>query len=205
MAERRQSTTERRQQIAEAALKIISTRGVHRLTAMELAKEVGIADGTIFRHFKDKAEIVEAAIDHLSALLAEDFPEDIDDPIDRLQEFFVQRLQRVRKHPVVFRLAFSDRLEEAAGETSAAKVRKMMARSQDFVRDCLAEAQQRELLDSSLPLPALTLMVLGTLQATAVAVGSAGKGTVGDLAPGVMWGALEKLLRRSGSGPKRRR
>lgn len=197
----RQSTSERRQQIAEAALKIISTRGVHRLTAMELAKEVGIADGTIFRHFGDKAEIVDAAIAHLSALLADDFPEGIDDPIDRLQEFFVRRLRRVREHPALFRLAFTDRLEEAAGEASAARVRAMVTRSREFVRDCLEEARDRGILERSLPIPALTLMVLGTLQATALVLGNGGKKGDSDPGPDAVWGTLERVLRR----PKTRR
>lgn len=200
MAERRQPTSERRQQIAEAALKILSTQGVHRLTAMELAREVGIADGTIFRHFKDKAEIVDAAIDQLSELLGEDFPAAIEDPVDRLQEFFIRRLQRVRKHPVLFRLAFSDRLEEAAGEESGAKVRRMVARSQDFVRTCLTEARLHGLIDDAIPVAALTLMVLGTLQATALVVSSTNKGP--ELTPEVMWDALERLLRGS-AGPRR--
>lgn len=200
MVERRQPTSERRQQIAEAALKILSTQGVHRLTAMELAREVGIADGTIFRHFKDKAEIVDAAIDQLSELLGEDFPAAIEDPVDRLQEFFIRRLQRVRKHPVLFRLAFSDRLEEAAGEESGAKVRRMVARSQDFVRTCLTEARLHGLIDDAIPVAALTLMVLGTLQATALVVSSTNKGP--ELTPEVMWDALERLLRGS-AGPRR--
>ncbi len=45
MASKRLPTAERRPQIAEAALRIISTMGVRRLTSAALAQEVGIADG----------------------------------------------------------------------------------------------------------------------------------------------------------------
>jgi len=194
MAQRRRQRTEvRREQIAEAALRIIGTRGVHRLTAMELGAEVGISDGAIFRHFKDKAAIVDAAIEHLAGLLFEGFPPAEADPIDRLQIFFLERLRRVKEHPGVLRLAFTDRLAEAAGEASAARVRELMARSTRFVRDCLAEAQREGLLDPSLPLDALTWIVTGTLQAAALSERqAAGRGD-----PEQLWDTLEKLLRRS--------
>lgn len=168
MSTPRRPTEERRQQIAEAALRIISGKGVHRLTAQELGREVGIADGTIFRHFKDKAEIVRAAIAHLEGVLFTGFPPEADDPLKRLETFFVGRLALVQRMPSVFLAAFSDRLEEAAGEDGGV-VRSIIERSQAFVRQCLVEAQERRQIDPSLSVEALTLVVVGTLQAAAFA------------------------------------
>lgn len=196
MAQDRRPTEERRQQIAEAALRIISGRGVHRLTALELAKAVGIADGTIFRHFKDKGEIVRAAIEHLDGLLFQDFPPPQKDPIDRLEDFFVRRLKMVQKLPEVFLAAFSDRLEEAAGEEASGLVRSMVERSQRFVQECLAEAQAEGLIDPKLSVHVLTRVVIGTLQASAFAQRhTRAKGK--PLDPEQTWQTLEALLRAS--------
>jgi AcrR family transcriptional regulator len=187
----RRPTEERRQQIAEAALRIISGKGVHRLTAQELGREVGIADGTIFRHFKDKAEIVRAAIAYLEGVLFNGFPPEAEDPLERLQHFFVGRLTLVQRMPSVFLAAFSERLEEAAGE-EAGLVRSIIDRSQAFVRQCLVEAQERRQIDPSLSLDALTLVVIGTLQAAAFTHHRAS--TKSEIDPIIVWQTLEKTM-----------
>lgn len=187
----RMSTEVRRQQIAEAALRIISSKGVHRLTAQELGREVGIADGTIFRHFKDKAEIVRAAIAHLEGVLFKSFPPEAEDPLERLQTFFVGRLTLIQRMPSVFLAAFSERLEEAAGE-DAGVVRSIIDRSQAFVRQCLAEGQERRLIDPTLSLDALTLVVVGTLQAAAFARRRSSGKSVSD--PIKIWQTVEIML-----------
>lgn len=192
MSTPRRPTEERRQQIAEAALRIISGKGVHRLTAQELGREVGIADGTIFRHFKDKAEIVRAAIAHLEGVLFQNFPPEAEDPLERLKSFFVGRLSLVQRMPSVFLAAFSDRLEEAAGE-EAGVVRSIIERSQAFVRQCLVEAQERRQVDPALSVEALSLVVIGTLQASAFAHRRSGGKSKID--PDVAWQTIEIMLK----------
>lgn len=192
MSTERRPTEERRQQIAEAALRIISGKGVHRLTAQELGREVGISDGTIFRHFKDKAAIVRAAIGHLESVLFAHFPPQAEDPLDRLRLFFVGRLTLVQSMPSVFLAAFSDRLEEAAGD-EAGVVRSIIERSQTFVRECLAEAQERGQVPSSLDVDVLTLMVVGTLQAAAFRHRRSGGKS--HLDPQRTWQVIETMLK----------
>lgn len=195
MSTPRRPTLERRQQIAEAALRIISGKGVHRLTAQELGREVGIADGTVFRHFRDKAEIVRAAIGHLEALLFQGFPPAEVDPLERLRTFFVGRLTLVQRMPSVFLAAFSDRLEEAAGD-DAGVVRSIIQRSQAFVLQCLREAQEQGRLRPGLPPDVVALTVIGTLQAAAFARRRQGESSYFD--PEAIWQVLEKMMVRAG-------
>ncbi len=61
----RMSTQERRIQITDAAIKIIGEKGLRAFTVAQIAQEVGIKDGTIFRHFNNKDEIVSAVLDNL--------------------------------------------------------------------------------------------------------------------------------------------
>ncbi len=48
----------RRKQIVEASKEIISNEGLLKLSVKNIAKRVGISDSTIFRHFKNKQEIL---------------------------------------------------------------------------------------------------------------------------------------------------
>lgn len=193
MAADRRPTEERKEQIADAALRIISTRGVHRLTAMELAREVGIADGTIFRHFKDKKAIVRAAIERMEALLFAGEAPAHADPLERLEAFFVRRLTLVQKAPAVFLAALNDRLLEAA-EDDGHLVLSLVERSQVFVRDCLVEAQARGQVAKDLPVDVLTTVVIGTLQASAFL---RHKSKRARATPEQAWQVVERLLRGS--------
>jgi AcrR family transcriptional regulator len=197
MSSKRLPTAERRTQIAQAALRIISTRGVRRLTSAALAEEVGIADGTIFRHFKDKNEIVDAAIGLFEEAIEGAFPPGEGAPLERLGSFVVMRLALVRNQPEILRLAFNDRLAEAAGQEGAARVGRIVERSLTFVRRCLAEAQERGEITRDAPLALLVWVVTGVIRGAASSdIHRAPQGT--DLlgaTPEQVWTSLERFLR----------
>jgi len=57
---RRRPTAERRQQIVLAALKLLASEPVERVTTRAIAAEVGISQPALFRHFASRAAILEA-------------------------------------------------------------------------------------------------------------------------------------------------
>lgn len=54
--------TEKQRQILAASVKLFSTKGFHASTTAEIAKEAGVAEGTIFRHYKSKKDILIAVV-----------------------------------------------------------------------------------------------------------------------------------------------
>ena len=54
MAQGRKSTMVRKKQIMDAARKLIMRSGSEHVTIKNMAKEVGISDSAIYRHFKSK-------------------------------------------------------------------------------------------------------------------------------------------------------
>jgi AcrR family transcriptional regulator len=54
--------SETRQKILDAAEKLILTRGLARITIKEIAREVGLSDGALYRHFSHKEEIFMALV-----------------------------------------------------------------------------------------------------------------------------------------------
>ena len=55
---KRQSTEIRQEQIKQAVLDIIFTDGLKSLSTRNLAKRIGMSEGTIFRHFATKQDII---------------------------------------------------------------------------------------------------------------------------------------------------
>lgn len=54
----RQNTEIRQEQIKQAVLNIIYTDGLKNLSTRNLAKKIGMSEGTIFRHFPTKQDII---------------------------------------------------------------------------------------------------------------------------------------------------
>ena len=72
MVRGRQSTTGRKKQIMAAARKLIMKSGSEHVTVRNMAKEVGISEGAIYRHFKSKTEILSFLADSVADGLLHD-------------------------------------------------------------------------------------------------------------------------------------
>lgn len=100
MAQSRRSTEIRKQQIIDAARKLIIRKGSEHLTVRSIAKEVDITEAAIYRHFRSKREILSFLMDHiLKAMLqeAERRPEGISDPLERMHEIMRQHLSEIEQ------------------------------------------------------------------------------------------------------------
>ncbi len=190
--QRRQRTEDRRPQIADAALRILATKGAARLTAAEIGREVGIADSTVFRHFRDMDEVILVAIERVQACLAESYPAANEPALVRLRTFFLARLALVRQRPEILQLATSDRLEQVAGTEGARRLRDSIDRSKRFIESCLRDAQTDGDIPADLDLVVLGWAVRGTLQG-AVQASTRGHADVAP-SPQATWTVLERLL-----------
>lgn len=195
----RKSAEDRRREIADAALRVIAGQGLGRFTALAVAREVGLSDAALFRHFPSMEAIVDAAIDRVEELLFEGFPPADEDPLDRLGAFFRRRAAVIRQNPAVSPLVISDELAKGGSAHGLERVTGFRRRSASFVRACLAEAERERLLAPGLDPEAAGFVVLGSLLALIHGSTAPSAAAVVPLAARV-WSALESFLR----GPRAR-
>ena len=157
----RKTSQERRIEIADAAIKILGERGLPGFTAAQLAEEVGIKDGTIFRHVKDKHEIMLAVVERLGERLLSSAPRDDKDPMKRLEAFVSSRIQAVASKPGILSLIFSDQLVHALGEEGGRYVAGFRNRGREFLRSCLREAAEKKQIPSDTDIESATLLING--------------------------------------------
>ena len=163
MAHQYEPREQRVRQIAQAALELIAEDGLRRFTTKAIAEKVGITDGTIFRHFKNKEEIVIAAMDLLEdAMFAEPFPDD-ENALDRLEKFFRKRAFLLGGQGSMGRLMFSEQLPQAAGAAGTEKLRSWRARNMAFVGECLNELEASPGLPSGLAIRDCEAVIQGSL------------------------------------------
>lgn len=181
----------RRKQIAEAALRVLATQGLHRFTTQAIAAEIGATDGSLFKHFPTKADLVLAALDQLEGRMFAGFPPTDPDPVARLETFFRHRAGLLLAEPLIARLAFSEELPHAGGERGAEQVEAWKSRSIAFVEACLDEAAAQGRLAPGLPRREATLVVVGSLLALARLSGPELSSDTVD----AVWRVLHRTLR----------
>lgn len=193
----RMKKDERRRQLADLTLDIIYRKGLRRFTVAELAAAANISEGTVFRHFKSKEEIVEASISRMEEVLFHEFPPKDPDPVNRLGVFFRERLRLVTRNPSVAGLVFSEQLIHAAGKTGESRIMEMRKRSREFVYSCLHEAAEGDLLVNGINVMHLFFVVHGALSSmVSVLLKKGGNVALVPPKPQEMWEFVEKLIRR---------
>lgn len=85
----------RKHEIISAARKIISSKGFANLTVRQIARDLNLTDGALYRHFKSKKEIVSLLIDNIEDTLLSAIEEAARarrDPLDKLFDIFLSHL-----------------------------------------------------------------------------------------------------------------
>ncbi|MED4957819.1 TetR/AcrR family transcriptional regulator [Paenibacillus macerans] len=88
-----ETKTEKQARILEAAIEIFSEKGFAATSTSEIARKAGVAEGTIFKHYKTKKDLLLSiagpiAVKLVAPFLLRDFIKTIDMPYDRADEFF---------------------------------------------------------------------------------------------------------------------
>ncbi len=89
----RKPSAERRGEIVSAALRLIGSQGLTSLTTSNLAREVGVSTGALFRHFASIDAILEQAVQYALECLDETFPDASLPPVERMLEFARNRIR----------------------------------------------------------------------------------------------------------------
>lgn len=77
MAQKRENTEVRQQQIVDAAAILIFKYGSEHLTVKRIAAEVGISEAAIYRHFKSKKSILSFLLTHIEEVLLKDISPEV--------------------------------------------------------------------------------------------------------------------------------
>ncbi len=109
MSTAKKGTEIRREEISQAALSLVAGQGLRSLTVGKVARLVGLVPSAIYRHFKNKDEIIDAMLDlfedrlkqNLEAVVTEKV-----DPLETLRRLLMRHLQLVMEYQVVPRILF---------------------------------------------------------------------------------------------------
>src|SRR4051812_31148082 len=89
------SRNDKRARILDAAVKVFAGRGFHSATVAEIAREAGVADGTIYLYFKSKDDLLLRLFDEKMTALVDEARTALDKERDapgRLRRFIQMHL-----------------------------------------------------------------------------------------------------------------
>ena len=159
----RQSTEIRQEQIKQAVLNIIYTDGLKNLSTRNLAKRIGLSEGTIFRHFDSKQAIILAIIDDVK----KDFIGSLRsiansnaEPEKRLEQLLHQTVNYLTENKGITMLLFSE-----ASHNNDADLKQSLSQifnsQKKLVSKIILDGIAAEIWDESVPVENVAMLYMG--------------------------------------------
>lgn len=101
----------RRQQIVEAATRLMEEQGFHEMSVSSLAREAGISVGTVYQYLDNKESILLLILEDVLETYAQEVPEamaGLGDPLERLAAGFLTYCGIVDSHRAAAVLAYRE-------------------------------------------------------------------------------------------------
>lgn len=170
MAAKKIKTAIRQSQITNAALETIGKHGFKGFTISAIAKKVGIADGNVYRHFKDKDAVMGAIVSEIGRVIKRIVKEacgEKDSPLKCLERIFFKHISFLEGHRGIPRVIFSDDMY-SADRSLTLKLQASITQYMDEIKTILREGVKEKALDSNLDIDAAAVAFVGLIQATAL-------------------------------------
>lgn len=165
MTKRKRETTEvRQQQITDAALKVIGKKGINGATTAEIASASGISEGNLYRHFRNKEEIIKSVIDQIGIDLVTILADaaEVSDPLQKLETVFKRHLIYIEGNVGIPRTIFSEETI-VVNENLRARVKNTIFMYFQGIKQIVEQGQEIGVFDTGMDAQAVTSMFIGTI------------------------------------------
>jgi AcrR family transcriptional regulator len=159
----RQSTEIRQEQIKQAVLDIIHTDGLKNLSTRMLAQRIGMSEGTIFRHFPTKQDIILSIIsdvqrDFIGSLRT--IANSTIEPEERLKKFLCQTVKYLIDNKGITMLLFSEASHNNDAELKA-NLQQIFNNQKKLVSKIFLDGIAMGRWDESIPVENLAMLYMG--------------------------------------------
>lgn len=158
--------SQRRQQILESLAQMLEANPGSRITTAGLAKQVGVSEAALYRHFPSKSKMFEGLIEFIEETLFSRVKLILNEEptaAARCEKMLTLLLAFTERNPGITRILTGDAL---AGETERlhTRVEQLFDRFETQLRQVIREAELREGLRPAIPLPAAANLLMATAE-----------------------------------------
>lgn len=157
--------SERQQQIVETAIKLIAEKGIQNLTTKNLAKEIGISEPALYRHFNSKLEILKAVITYFQIKMQPAIKKlnKSVNSLNKIESFILEHLKIINQNPDFAKVIFSEANFQNE-ENLILKMNNMMKQSHKILETIIQSGQKRNEIRSDISSLSIVRMVIGSMR-----------------------------------------
>jgi TetR/AcrR family fatty acid metabolism transcriptional regulator len=151
-------------QILEAAIKVFARQGFHQSTVAQIAREAGVADGTIYLYFKNKDDILVQFFNFKTKQVFDRFRSEVDRAdsslakLGDLVRMHLEEFQRDRDMAIVYQVEThqNSRLAEA-------QIKEMSQMYRDIISEIVEQGQQEGTIRKDLYVGLVKRFIIGAV------------------------------------------
>ena len=158
--------SKRQLEIIEVSGKILMQKGVSGLTTKNLAQEMNFSESALYRHFKDKEEIITNLITYLSQNINERFENIINTDLnaeDKMNQLFKSQFSFFKTNPHFIVIVLSDGLLDNSEKIKNA-ILKLMQTNSNVFKNVIQQGQESKLFNEMIDAGYLVHFVMGTFR-----------------------------------------
>ena len=162
----RKTTEIRREEILRAALFIVEQQGLDNLNTNAIAALIQLVPSAIYRHFKNKEEIIAALIDFIGERLQQNLQQATTQEgtaLERLKSLFELHVKLLQEEPSIPRILYS----LISSERNQELKKKMLAEIDAYVyetKKLLLQGKKAGEINPAVDVTAAAMMFLGMIQ-----------------------------------------
>jgi AcrR family transcriptional regulator len=163
-------TATRREQIAQAALNLVGSRGLGALRIAVVARQVGLVPSAIYRHFASKEDLLDAVIDLIGSKLQRNLQKvraENEDPVVALGRLALLHAQLIRENQAIPRIILSEEIQ-AGGRERRQRILRSMGGYLAGIADLVRAGQRRKRIRADVEPDTASLLFLGLIQPAGV-------------------------------------
>jgi len=160
--------TSRQKDIINAATELIGERGVQRLTTKSLAAKIGFSEPALYRHFKDKNEILRSILLHFKGEMGQGLKNIVFSDltsIEKLKKIISFQFGFFIKFPAVIMVIFSETSFQD-NKSLSKTVKTILDDKRNIIHDIIKSGQKEGSIRKDLDYTQITNIVMGSMRVT---------------------------------------
>jgi TetR/AcrR family transcriptional regulator, fatty acid metabolism regulator protein len=161
------NTEVRREQIRQATFNIIAEQGVKGLTISAIAGKVGVSEANLYRHFKNKKDILDDAVESIGEGLLQNLRSvgnaKMKDPFRKLKKLFRLHLEYIEANEGIPRIVFSEELHKGNPDLRN-KLLNMISSYAQEIELLIKQGQEDGTINRGIDTHAVSFTIIGMIQ-----------------------------------------
>ncbi|PKN79019.1 MAG: TetR family transcriptional regulator [Candidatus Cloacimonetes bacterium HGW-Cloacimonetes-1] len=190
--------TKRQMDIVNAAILIIARMGYKELTTKNLAKQMGLTEAALYRHFDSKNDIVIAVLNYfemLSMAVIDELNANQCPPLECIKHFVMNRYQLFMDNPDLAKVMFSEEIFKN-DPAFAQQMLSIMHLHRDHIMLYVNSAQQRGDVSSDIDPLNLFRIMIGSMRLIISQWNLTGHAFDLRIEGEKLWITIEKMIKR---------